>query len=291
MSNSGYEQMVTNSGIKGVSLLLLLILLSLTACNINTPNSEKEDSGQPHQEVDWYKPSVDTTWQWQLSGVINMAYDVALYDIDLFDVQVAEIEALHRSSRKVICYFSAGSFEDWREDANQFSEVVKGNNLDEWPGEKWLDIRDPSVLNIMKARMSLAREKGCDGVEPDNMDGYINDPGFPLTFNDQLQYNQALAAAAHELGLAIGLKNDLDQVELLQPYFDFAVNEQCFEYEECEMLLPFIEANKPVFNAEYLAVYQQDEQARNALCQQAQDLGLQTLVLPLELDDTFRFAC
>ena len=32
--------------------------------------------------------------------------------------------------------------------------------------------------------------------------------------------------------------------------FDFAVNEQCHQYNECESLTPFTEQNKAVFNAE-----------------------------------------
>ena len=75
--------------------------------------------------------------------------------------------------------------------------------------------------------------------------------GFPLTYIDQLVYNRLLASEAHRRGLAIGLKNDLPQVMDLVADFDFAVNEQCFEYDECEHLLPFIEKGKPVFHTEY----------------------------------------
>ena len=31
---------------------------------------------------------------------------------------------------------------------------------------------------------------GCDGVEPDNVDGYVNDTGFDLTAGDQLDFNR-----------------------------------------------------------------------------------------------------
>ena len=88
-------------------------------------------------------------------------------------------------------------------------------------------------------------------MEPDNVDGYLNDTGFPLTYEDQLRYNIWLAERAHERGLSIGLKNDMDQIPDLLPYFDWALNEQCFEYNECETLTPFINAGKPVFNTEY----------------------------------------
>src|SRR5262249_30271870 len=88
-------------------------------------------------------------------------------------------------------------------------------------------------------------------VEADNVDGYDNDPGFPLSSNDQLTYNRFLAAQAHARGLSIGLKNDLDQVAALQPDFDWALNEQCFQYDECDQLQPFVAAGKAVFETEY----------------------------------------
>ena len=108
-----------------------------------------------------------------------------------------------------ICYFSAGSFENWRPDAAAFPASVKGSS-NGWPGENWLDIRQWSVLGpIMGARMDLAVSKGCDGVEPDNMDGYSNSTGFPLTAADQITYNTNIANLAHSKGLSVGLKNDV----------------------------------------------------------------------------------
>ena len=143
----------------------------------------------------------------------------------------------------------------------------------------------------MKSRLDLAVQKGCDGVEPDNVDGYTNTPGFPLTAADQLAYNRLIANEAHWRGLAVGLKNDLDQINDLIPYYDFAVNEQCFQYNECATLQPFISAGKPVFSAEYNQPYVNDLAARNALCAESIRLRFSTLVLPLALDNSFRHSC
>ena len=192
---------------------------------------------------------------------------------------------------RVICYFSAGSYEAWRVDASQFPASALGDTLDGWEDERWLDIRDQGVLAIMETRIALASEKGCDAVEPDNVDGYTNQTGFNLSHEDQLAFNLALSMAAHSHGLGIGLKNDLDQVIELEPYFDFAVNEQCFEYNECNALQLFTENNKAVFNAEYHSGWLNDANARATLCDQASTMGLSTLILPLTLDDSFRFSC
>jgi hypothetical protein len=175
-----------------------------------------------------------------------------MYDIDLFEPPDAVIQTLHADGRKVVCYFSAGSWENWRPDAADFPAEVRGNNLAGWAGEKWLDVRRLDLLGpIMEARLDLAVSRGCDGVEPDNVDGYANRTGFPLTAADQRRYNTWLAERAHERGLSVGLKNDLDQVRALVPLFDWALNEQCFEYDECETLLPFVGEGKAVFGVEY----------------------------------------
>ena len=193
----------------------------------------------------WYRPTVTTTWQWQLLGTTNTAYDVDLYDIDLFDSSETLIASLQTAGRRVICYFSAGSFEDFRPDAASFPSQVLGNPLDDFPDERWLDIRSPSVLTIMEARLDMAVDKGCDGVEPDNMDGFANNSGFSLTSADQLTFNRNIATEAHERGLSVGLKNDLDQISDLISFFDFQVNEQCHEFAECAELDAFITAGKP----------------------------------------------
>jgi hypothetical protein len=230
----------------------------------------------------------DATWQWQLEGEVTTTYDVDVYDIDLFDNTPELIEGLHADGRTVICYFSAGSHEAWRPDAESIDETARGDFLEGYDDERWLDVRDASVRGVMRKRLDLAVERGCDGVEPDNVDGYANDTGFDLTPDDQIDFNRFLSAEAHDRGLSVGLKNDLDQIPELVASFDFAVNEQCFEYDECEALRPFIEAGKPVFNAEYLEELRDDHAA---LCSDALERGLHTLVLPVDLDDSFRVSC
>ncbi len=89
----------------------------------------------------------------------------------------------------------------------------------------------------MTARIDMCKSKGFDGIDPDNIDGYANDTGLPLTAQDQLNYNIFLAATAHARGLAAGLKNDTGQVTTLVKYFDWELNEECFTYNECDTLL------------------------------------------------------
>jgi hypothetical protein len=197
-------------------------------------------------------PRPDTTWQWQLTTPVNRSVKAQMFDIDLFDNSAATVAALHARGRRVVCYLDAGTYEPDRPDQADFPAEVIGTELPDWPGEHWLDIRRLDVLGpILERRLDLCRRKGFDAVEPDNVDAYANDSGFPLTAADQLGFNRFLARAAHARGLSIGLKNDLDQVAALEPQFDWALNEQCFQYRECDRLQPFVRAGKAVFVVEY----------------------------------------
>jgi hypothetical protein len=237
------------------------------------------------QPVQRWTPARLTTWQWQLTGLpVDETVDAAMYDIDLFDTAASVVTGLHARGRKVVCYMSAGSWEDWRPDAARFPPSVRGAPLTGWPGERWLDIRRLDMLGpLMEARMDLCKQKGFDAIEPDNVDGYANRSGFPLTAADQLRYNTWLSAAAHARGLSIGLKNDLDQVESLVTHFDWALVEQCFEYDECHLLAPFTKAGKAVFAVEYSLPTAE-------FCGRARALGFNAMRKNLKLD-AYRAAC
>jgi len=233
--------------------------------------------GVPEASVRWV-PGPRTTWQWQLSGALDLSVAADMYDIDLFDNSADVVGRLHAVGRRAVCYFSAGSWEPGRPDAGEFPEAVKGLALEGWEQERWLDIRRLDVLGpIMERRLDLCRRKGFDGVEADNVDGYANRTGFPLTAADQLRYNRFLADAAHARGLSIGLKNDLEQAAALEPHFDFAIVEQCFQYGECGLLDPFARAGKAVFAVEY-------DLPAASFCAQAAARGFMAMRKRLALD-------
>jgi len=237
-----------------------------------------------------WAPAPGTSWQWQLTGTIDTSVDVAMYDVDLFDAPGGTIDALHADGRVVVCYFSAGSREDWRPDAGAFQAADDGNGLAGWPGETWLDVRSTNVREIMQARLDLAVAKGCDGVEPDNVDGYANDTGFPLSEADQLDYDGFLAAEAHLRGLSVGLKNTVDLVGALAPAFDWALNEECLTYSECSTLAPFIAAGKAVFHVEYVNDPADGPALLTSVCGDPTIDGFSTLIKTWDLD-AWRLAC
>jgi hypothetical protein len=225
-----------------------------------------------------WRPGPRTTWQWQLTTPVDLSVAAEMFDIDLFDNGADVVAALHAGGRRAVCYLSAGTYEPGRPDSGAFPAAVLGDQVQGWPDERWLDIRRLDVLGpIMERRLDLCRAKGFDGVEPDNVDGYSNATGFPLTAADQLAYNRFLVAAAHARGLSIGLKNDLEQAAELQPEYDWALNEECFQNGECDLLRPFVAAGKAVFNVEYSL-------DPSAFCPQAQALGFMSMRKSLALD-------
>jgi hypothetical protein len=243
--------------------------------------------GDRASDPERWRPNADATWQWQLQGTLNTAYDVEVYDVDLAETPEDVLSEVRSGGRRVVCYFSAGTWETFRDDDRPPWDAI-GNALVDFPDERWLDIRHRAVRALVVAQLDLARERGCDGVEPDNVDGFANNTGFDLSASDQLAFNRFLATEAHERNLAVGLKNDVDQVASLVDDFDFAVNEQCHEFDECEAMMPFIDAGKPVFNAEYHERFRHDP---GPMCEDSRRLGLRTLVLPVDLDDSFRVSC
>lgn len=249
-----------------------------------TPSTLSENSSSP--AATWWRPTAGLTWQWQIgNNEIDTTIEADVYDVDLY-VDQAILDELHARGRKVICYISVGSWEDWRPDKDRFPPEVLGKDYEGWQGEKWLDIRQIDKLApILRARLDLCKAKGFDAVEPDNMEIYTNDTGFPLTYEDQLRFALWLAEEAHRRGLAIGQKNAADMVGDLVNVFDFAITEDYFYYGIAETMLPYLQAGKPVFAAEYTDLPGDFE----AFCRQSRQLGFSTILKHRELDAWVKF--
>ncbi|KAH7268294.1 glycoside hydrolase superfamily [Fusarium solani] len=186
-----------------------------------------------------WKPKVGTPWQIVLSEVIkipkggakNLKPNVPIYDVDLFENSKETFDALHKAGKYVICYFSAGSWENWRDDRKSFQKKDLGKTLSGWPDEKYVNINSPSVRAIMAKRIKLAAEKGCDAIDPDNLDGYQADNGLGLTEANTISYVKFLSKEAAKYRITTGMKNGGSITKQVLPYV----------------------AGKPVFNIEYPA--------------------------------------
>ncbi|HRV59474.1 MAG TPA: endo alpha-1,4 polygalactosaminidase [Solirubrobacterales bacterium] len=242
-----------------LAFLLLALMVVFAACSSDPERSEaKSGRWQP-------KPTI-AAWQFQLQGRIDLSIDAPVYEVDGFDVSGATVGRLHARGRKVICYIDVGSWENYRPDAKRFPKSVIGKKYERYPNERWLDIRRfHKFAGPIKARIRMCARKGFDGLEPDNINGWENRTGFPLTARHQLRFNRWIARLAHRNGLAVGLKNDGRQARKLVGDFDFAVVEQCFQYTECGQYRPFVRHGKAVFAVEY-------ERPTSAFCGRAKKI-------------------
>lgn len=59
--------------------------------------------------------------------------------------------------------------------------------------------------------------------------------GVDISEADQIDYNTWFAGLVHEYGMRVGIKNLVQLADVLEPYFDFALNEECFQWNECEV--------------------------------------------------------
>jgi hypothetical protein len=225
-----------------VNRLLPLALVAIFVC-----------AAAPAAALAHWQPAPQTAaWQWQLQGRLDPDLAASVYDIDGFESTKAQVTALHARGKKVVCYLDVGSWENFRPDRAEFPRSVRGATYEGFPNERWLDIsRYRLFRKPLEQRISMCARKGFDAVEPDNVAGYENKTGFPLTAAEQLRFNRWIAAQVHERGMAVALKNDPGQVPQLLGGFDFAIVEECFQYEECGSFEPFVRAGKAVFEAEY----------------------------------------
>jgi hypothetical protein len=212
------------------------------------PNTTKSISSA------FWQPTVGDTFQWLFeSSLQNQTTPQAdVYDVDMFDVSTKVIAELHAKKKRVVCYISVGSFENWRPDKDSFPDEVLGNDYSGWEGERWLDVRNLKVLGpLMKKRFELAKAKGCDGIDADNITGFDENTGFTITAAEQLTYNRYIASLAHSLGMSIGQKNDGAQINDLINYYDWAIIESCADQGWCALFRPYPARGKAVFQVEY----------------------------------------
>ena len=267
-----------------VAVSLVAVCCSLAVCGSGDSDPPGPSAAAPTHgpsSAHWFGFETGTAWQWQLTGEVDTTVDADVFDIDLFDATDDDLAALQERDVFLVCYISVGTFEEWRADADAFPDEVLGNTYDEYPDERWLDVRRIDLIApVLEARFDLCKERGFHAVEADNVDGWDNETGFEISRADQLAFLQWIASAAHDRDLLVGLKNVPDLIAYVEPNFDFLVTEDCFADGWCEATRPFLEAGKPVFAAEYTDTGTEFDEA----CNEAAALGIRMILKDRDLD-------
>ncbi|OUM63712.1 glycoside hydrolase family 114 protein, partial [Piromyces sp. E2] len=196
-----------------------------------------------------WKPKPGLTWDYLLGGnKDNIDKDVVTFDLEYAE---AMVPVLHKRGQKAICYFSAGTTDD-KPDNQKFLDadlVIKSSKGNGWDNN-WLNIKNKIKLQpLLRDRFRRAYKYGCDAVEVDGLDIHEYHPEF--TKDDTLTFTKWLAETAHQENISVGLKNLPSLVSELEPYYDFAVVEDCASYKECKYFNVFTKNNKAVFVVHY----------------------------------------
>jgi hypothetical protein len=244
------------------------------------PDTTAPDGGGSVRE-----PLPLSTWQIQLTGELDTTLDVAIFTLDL-DTPAPVLRDLREAGRIVLCYFSAGTMEPFRDDASDFPESSLGNPLRDYPDERWVDVRDATVRSIMRDRVARAAEVGCDGVHPSGLSAFLAETGLDFERADQLAYNRFLSGVAREHGISIGLtEGDVDLSNALVADFGWSVVFGCLD-SDCEAAAPFVALGKAAFLVEY-----GDASRTSEVCPRARALGLSAIIKRDADLDAFRAGC
>ncbi|MGW2741643.1 endo alpha-1,4 polygalactosaminidase [Streptomyces sp. NPDC001450] len=111
--------------------------------------------------------------------------------------------------------------------------------IDEDWNEPLLDLRTPAKRERVAERVDRwidgCAKKGYDAVEPDNYDSYTRSRHL-LTAADATAFMRLISRHAHARHLAVGQKNTAELAgQRRQAGLDFAVAEECGQYDECEV--------------------------------------------------------
>jgi hypothetical protein len=231
------------------------------------------------------RPTPLGSWQIQLSGALDTSLDVDVFVAD-FQTDTAVIRGLHDAGRIVMCYFSAGTAEEFRDDWERFPENALGAELPDYPNERFVDVRDDTVRAIMEDRVIAAEAAGCDGIHPSGLAVFGASTGLDFDRAAQLDYNRWLAETVHARGLSIGLVDgDTSLAEALVADFDWTVVWSCL-LTDCPSAAPFTSAGKPALLVEY-----GDEARAGEVCPLAESLKLSVIIKRNANLDAFRVGC
>ncbi|WP_239153361.1 endo alpha-1,4 polygalactosaminidase [Virgisporangium aliadipatigenens] len=142
-----------------------------------------------------------------------------------------------------ICYVNAYQTQDfdaadWLKNRKDLVLHKNGNPVGDTKWKEYVldittDAKRQQLAAIFNAQIDDCKTKKFDAIEIDNLDTYSRSQGL-ITADHAIAYAKLLIDHAHGKGLAIGQKNSLELgTRGKQAGFDFAIAEQCGEFNEC----------------------------------------------------------
>ncbi|MBA3499164.1 MAG: endo alpha-1,4 polygalactosaminidase [Myxococcota bacterium] len=285
----------------------------------------------------WFSPAPGEVknWDLQINAPYSFAETRAMMMVELWDVvpsprtisyedgsmitvppgsQPGAIAQLDAAGTIVICHVGTGAVDLATDpDAMKFPgyeasppdrpTAMVPNSAIGWStpagaNERFVDFRNATAAKVLKKRIQLAKDIGCDGIL-----AYRNDaasfaatttmPGFTVSPQEQLDWIVAVAAEGHRLMISVGGRGGHGEVNVgeIDDDYDWLVADRCGELGDCGLARPFIEARRAVFGIDYdLAEDGTTPNTLALICQRWRDAQIDGIQKRAALD-SFRATC
>ncbi len=274
------------------SISVLLTILMISSCGSSNSAKNKTDL----ENLNYYIPKPLTSYNIVLGeDKIPDSYDAEIVELDSVDAPKKLIDELFKKGKKVFAYVSVGSWENYRDDKDDFPKDIIGKTYPGWEDEKFLNIKAIDKLKpIMKKRFDDIYKKGFIGVEADNLDIYTadigkNGTGFHISLKDTKKYADFLIKLSHDRNLSIGQKNAPEFTEAYGDLFDWALLEDAFHEGFADKFEIYTKNKKAVFAIEYLDNTSKDKFLKE-VCPKAKKLKF-TAILKNRSLDALEYKC
>lgn len=190
----------------------------------------------PPERPGWAPPPAGAGFDYQLGGAYPPPDGVTVVSRDR---QAPPVAGLYN-----VCYVNAfqaqPGTESWWERNHpdlllrDSGDLVVDQDWDEALLDFSTEAKREALVRVTGAWIDGCAADGFQAVEADNLDSYLRSRGL-LTRDQAVAYATALNQRAHAAGLASGQKNtaELTGAAARAAGFDFAVAEECGEYDEC----------------------------------------------------------
>jgi hypothetical protein len=219
--------------------LAVAVLVAVAgAAGIGTADASPTASTATKAAASWAPPPANAGFDYQIGGPYTPPAGVTVVSRDHDAAPAAGIYN--------ICYVNAFQAQTdaaswWK--TNHPDLLLRDKNGKLVVDKDWNEIlldtstaaKRSALTTIVGGWMDGCASKGFKAVEPDNLDSWTRSGGL-LTKAQAVAYATSLATYAHGKGLAIAQKNtaDLGTTQARQAGFDFAVAEECADYDECQ---------------------------------------------------------
>jgi Glycoside-hydrolase family GH114 len=237
MASKRYRNRIL-AGAAVMAVATVSVAVGIGTADANTKPAAPTATTSATSAASWAPPTANATFDYQIGGpytppagvtVVSRDHDASaaagLYNVcyvNAFQAQTEDASWWKTNHPDLLLHDAKGNLvidKDWNEILLDYSTAAKRAGLTTIAGG-WID---------------QCAGKGFQGVEPDNLDSYTRSTGL-LTEAEAVAYATSLSTYAHGKGLAIAQKNDADlsTANAKKAGFDFAVAEECADYDECQ---------------------------------------------------------